>query len=64
MYGSFRKVLPEPERAECFGQSRSLHAGMSSCIYGKDKESDIELEVDNQYIMSPKDLKTIHLWTR
>lgn len=25
-----------------------------------DKESDIELEVDNQYIMSPKDLKTIH----
>lgn len=26
----------------------------------KDKESDIELEVDNQYIMSPKDLKTIH----
>lgn len=26
----------------------------------KDKESDIELKVDNQYIMSPKDLKTIH----
>ena len=26
----------------------------------KDKASDIELEVDNQYIMSPKDLKTIH----
>ena len=25
----------------------------------KDKESDIELEIDNQYIMSPKDLKTI-----
>ena len=25
----------------------------------KDKETDIELEVDNQYIMSPKDLKTI-----
>ncbi len=25
-----------------------------------DKASDIELEVDNQYIMSPKDLKTIH----
>lgn len=24
-----------------------------------DKESDIELEIDNQYIMSPKDLKTI-----
>ena len=26
----------------------------------KDKESTIELDVDNQYIMSPKDLKTIH----
>ena len=26
----------------------------------RDKESDIELEVDNSYIMSPKDLKTIH----
>jgi putative protease len=26
----------------------------------KDKESKIELEIDNQYIMSPKDLKTIH----
>ena len=25
----------------------------------KDRESDIELEVDNKYIMSPKDLKTI-----
>ena len=28
----------------------------------KDKESDIELEVDNKYIMSPKDLKTIHFY--
>ena len=26
----------------------------------KDKETDIELEIDNPYIMSPKDLKTIH----
>lgn len=26
----------------------------------KDKDSDIELEIDNEYIMSPKDLKTIH----
>jgi len=26
----------------------------------KDKDTDLELEVDNQYIMSPKDLKTIH----
>jgi putative protease len=26
----------------------------------KDRESEIELAIDNQYIMSPKDLKTIH----
>ncbi|MGL4853505.1 MAG: peptidase U32 family protein [Phocaeicola sp.] len=26
----------------------------------KDKETDIKLHVDNEYIMSPKDLKTIH----
>jgi len=26
----------------------------------KDNESDIELAIDNEYIMSPKDLKTIH----
>ncbi len=26
----------------------------------KDKDTDIELDIDNQYIMSPKDLKTIH----
>lgn len=26
----------------------------------RDKESDTELDIDNEYIMSPKDLKTIH----
>lgn len=26
----------------------------------KDKESDLELDIENQFIMSPKDLKTIH----
>jgi putative protease len=30
----------------------------------KDRESDIELEVDNKYIMSPKDLKTIRFMDR
>jgi putative protease len=33
------------------------------CRHGytvKDRDSEIELEVDNQYILSPKDLKTIH----
>jgi putative protease len=30
----------------------------------KDKESEIELEIDNEYIMSPKDLKTISFINR
>lgn len=30
----------------------------------KDKDSEVELEIDNEYIMSPKDLKTIHLLDR
>lgn len=30
----------------------------------KDKETEIELEVDNEYIMSPKDLKTIHFMNK
>jgi len=43
--------------------SANRGACMQVCRRGyvvKDKESDIELEIDNQYIMSPKDLKTIH----
>ena len=30
----------------------------------KDRDSDVELEIDNQYIMSPKDLKTIRFIDR
>lgn len=30
----------------------------------KDKETDVELDIDNQYIMSPKDLKTIHFMNK
>lgn len=45
------------------GYSANRGACVQVCRRGyivKDKESDLELEVDNQYIMSPKDLKTIH----
>ena len=45
------------------GASANRGACMQICRRGyvvKDKESDLELEIDNQYIMSPKDLKTIH----
>lgn len=30
----------------------------------KDKESNMEFEIDNEYIMSPKDLKTIHFMNK
>lgn len=45
------------------GASANRGTCMQVCRRGyivKDKESELELEVDNQYIMSPKDLKTIH----
>ena len=44
------------------GMSANRGACAQICRRGyivKDRESDLELEVDNQYIMSPKDLKTI-----
>ncbi|MDR3309222.1 MAG: U32 family peptidase [Tannerella sp.] len=43
--------------------SANRGACMQICRRGytvRDRETDIELDVDNQYIMSPKDLKTIH----
>lgn len=43
--------------------SANRGACMQVCRRGytvRDKESDIELDIDNKYIMSPKDLKTIH----
>lgn len=44
------------------GRSANRGECMQVCRRGyivKDRESDIELEIDNKYIMSPKDLKTI-----
>ncbi|MCD8043039.1 MAG: U32 family peptidase [Tannerellaceae bacterium] len=43
--------------------SANRGACMQICRRGytvKDKDSNIELDIENQYIMSPKDLKTIH----
>jgi len=43
--------------------SANRGACMQICRRGyivKDRETDIEMEIDHQYIMSPKDLKTIH----
>ena len=52
------------------GASANRGACMQVCRRGynayllQDKESDIELKVENQYIMSPKDLKTIRFIDR
>ena len=43
--------------------SANRGACMQVCRRGytvRDKDTDVELEIDNEYIMSPKDLKTIH----
>ena len=47
--------------------SANRGACMQICRRGytvKDKESTIELDIENQYIMSPKDLKTIHFMNK
>lgn len=47
--------------------SANRGACMQVCRRGytvKDKDSDIELDIENQYIMSPKDLKTIHFMNK
>ncbi len=47
--------------------SANRGACMQICRRGynvKDKDSDIELDIENQYIMSPKDLKTIHFMNK
>lgn len=47
--------------------SANRGACMQICRRGytvKDKDSNIELDIENQYIMSPKDLKTIHFMNK
>lgn len=47
--------------------SANRGACMQICRRGytvKDKETEIELDVENEYIMSPKDLKTIHFMNK
>lgn len=47
--------------------SANRGACMQVCRRGytvRDKDTDVELDVDNQYIMSPKDLKTIHFMNK
>jgi U32 family peptidase len=46
-----------------YNHSANRGACVQICRRGynvKDKETDVEMDIDNQYILSPKDLKTIH----
>jgi putative protease len=52
-YLSLHEMNASANRGECNQVCRRSY-------WVKDKESGIELEIENQYIMSPKDLKTIH----
>ena len=52
-YLSLHEMNASANRGECYQVCRRSYQV-------KDLESDIELAVDNKYIMSPKDLKTIH----
>ena len=69
IYDAIQEALCMAVSGKCYLSLNELNASanrgacMQVCRRSyivKDKESDIELEVDNQYIMSPKDLKTIH----
>lgn len=47
--------------------SANRGACMQICRRGytvKDKDSEVELDIDNEYIMSPKDLRTIHFMNK
>ncbi|KAA6340646.1 putative protease YdcP [termite gut metagenome] len=52
-YLSLHEMNSSANRGACMQVCRRAYAV-------RDKETGAELEVDNQYIMSPKDLKTIH----
>ncbi len=56
-YLSLHEWNKSPNRGSCLQTCRRAYSV-------KDKESGYELEIDNEYIMSPKDLRTIHFLDR
>ncbi|MDR2859647.1 MAG: U32 family peptidase [Mediterranea sp.] len=52
-YLSLHEMAASANRGSCMQVCRRAYTV-------RDKETDVEFDVDNQYIMSPKDLKTIH----
>lgn len=56
-YLSLHEMTASANRGECMQVCRRAYTV-------KDKDSEIELDIENQYIMSPKDLKTIHFMNK
>jgi len=52
-YLSLHEHNASANRGECYQVCRRAYSV-------KDRESEVELDIENEYIMSPKDLKTIH----
>ena len=53
--------------ALCMAVSGKCYLSLQVCRRSytvRDKETDVELDIDNEYIMSPKDLKTIHFMNK
>ena len=57
-------MLFKPARKESVGKPGACNQICRRGYVVRDKESEIELEIDNEYIMSPKDLKTIHFMNK
>ena len=57
MYLSLHEMNASANRGACMQICRRAYSV-------KDKDSNIELDIENQYIMSPKDLKTIHFMNK
>ena len=58
-YLSLHEMGASANRGACMQICRRGYNVEETTYLLSDKESDIELEVDNKYVMSPKDLKTI-----
>lgn len=64
MHVHFGKVLPEPSSVRKFGKPGECLQSCRRSYLLRDSVNERELLVDNQYIMSPKDLKTIDFLDR
>ena len=60
LHGGERQMLHEPPRDEFQCQPRACNQICRRAYTVTDRETGEQLDIENKYIMSPKDLKTIH----